>query len=186
MDIAVVIEGVSPLLQNRFTDEAQLAATAGSRSSISNDRVPALEQAEKKLYTAEDGSIVVPQPNLYRCFIDAGKFVKVGKSKVTTQKTSILSAAMQIDPLLIPVESDSGWKVDTRPVRIPATGGRILCHRPCFDHWQLRFRVDLDESIISRNLFREIVDIAGRQIGLGDYRPDCKGPYGRFKVTQWE
>jgi hypothetical protein len=35
-------------------------------------------------------------------------------------------------------------------------------------------------------LFREVVDAAGKRIGLGDFRPDCKGPYGRFSVTRWQ
>jgi len=30
------------------------------------------------------------------------------------------------------------------------------------------------------------VDAAGKRIGLGDFRPDCKGPFGRFVVTKWK
>lgn len=33
---------------------------------------------------------------------------------------------------------------------------------------------------------REIVDTAGRRIGLLDYRPETKGPFGRFMVTAWK
>jgi hypothetical protein len=35
-------------------------------------------------------------------------------------------------------------------------------------------------------LFREIVDAAGKRIGLGDFRPATKGPFGKFVVTSWE
>lgn len=39
--------------------------------------------------------------------------------------------------------------------------------------------------MITAGLFREIVDAAGKRIGLGDFRPACKGPFGKFVVTSW-
>jgi len=187
MDIQITIAGTTPLLCNKFTDAAQMAASAGSRSSIANDHVPPLGQAEARLYRAEDaeGTLIIPQPNISRCIIDAGSFFKTGRTKITTQKSSLLAAAVFISPIAIPIVSESGWKVDTRPVRIPATGGRILCHRPCFDDWRLDFTAMLDEEMISPRLFREIVDAAGKRVGLGDFRPGTKGPFGRFVVTSW-
>jgi hypothetical protein len=55
-----------------------------------------------------------------------------------------------------------------------------------FDDWALEFEVLLDTSILGAKLFRSVVDDAGNRIGLGDFRPATKGPYGRFVVTQWE
>jgi hypothetical protein len=39
---------------------------------------------------------------------------------------------------------------------------------------------------MSKELFRDIVDSAGRRIGLGDFRPDRKGPFGKFVVVSWK
>ena len=183
--VTVAIEGITPLLIHRFTDAAQMQATSGTRSSISTDSESSRDQAEEALYLDERGVSGIPQPNLFRCILDAGKFFKAGRSKVTTQKSSLIPACVGIQELFLPIESEGGWKVDTRPVRIPATGGRILRHRPCYDDWRLRFTADLEESLIGLNLFREIVDAAGTRIGLGDFRPDTKGPFGKFKVTEW-
>ena len=185
MRIEIEITGKTPLLCHRFTDEAQMAATAGTRPAIANNRKTPLEEAEAGLYTDESGDIGIPAPNVLRCLIDAGKFIKVGRGKMTTQKTSLIPAAVEMGAVFIPLRSEQGWKVDTRPVRIPATGGRILRHRACFDDWRLAFSVELDESIITCSVFRDVVDIGGSHIGLGDFRPDCKGPFGRFVVGSW-
>lgn len=182
---AVKIEGTTPLLMNRFTEEAQQKATSGTSSTLVGDRGTAKEQAERKLYVHE-GAIGIPQPNLFRCFIDAGKFFKNGRSKVTTQKTSLIPACVEIAGVFLPLELSEDWQVDTRPVRIPATGGRILAHRPMFEKWALAFQVELDTSMIGETMFREIVDAAGKRIGLGDFRPDTKGPFGKFVVVEWE
>jgi len=185
-EITIEIQGTTALLCNRFTDEAQAAASSGTRAATNGDKGSPIKQAEKRLYLNEKGDPVIPQPNLFRCLIDAGKFFKTGKSKVTTVKSSIIPACVDVAETEIPIIHKEGWRVDTRPVRIPATGGRILCHRPMFDDWRLRFTATLDTSVMTVDFFREIVDVAGSRIGLGDFRPDCKGPFGKFKVITWK
>lgn len=182
--IEVEITGTTPLICNRYTDLAAAAATNGTRSTRNGDKGLPREQAEQKLYTDHDGTLVIPTSNILRCLIDAGKFFKDGKSKITTLKSSIIPAYVGIEGVCTPIISP-GWEVDIRPVVIPATGGRILAYRPRFDAWQLQFVILLDDEGIKLNLLRDIVDAAGTRIGLGDFRPDRKGPYGRFVVTLW-
>lgn len=184
--ISVMIEGLTPLLCNNFTDAAQITATNGSKPALIGDKGSPKEQAEAKLYIGHDGRPMIPQPNLFRCLIDAGKFFKHGKSKVTTQKSSLLPACLEIDEVELPIQHREPWTVDTRAVRIPSTGGRILCHRPCFHDWKLTFTLHIDTDLIGPKLVRDIVDAAGKRVGLGDFRPDCKGPFGKFVVTRWE
>lgn len=183
--INVTIEGTTPLLLNRFGIDAATRAE-GPRQTFVGDRGTPHEVAEGKLYLGSDGkTLVIPQPNLFRCIIDGGKFFKAGKSKITTLKSSLIPACLVIRELEIPIQHKQPWEVDTRPVRIPATGGRILAHRPMFHDWALTFTCELDLEILDAKVFRQVVDASGKRIGLGDFRPDCKGPFGRFVVTNW-
>lgn len=187
MRIEAEITGTTGLICNRFHDEAAEAATNGTRPATSAaDRGTPKEQAEKKLYYGVDGkTLIIPQPNLLRCIVDGGTFHKAGRSKVTTQKSSLLYACLDIEGAEILLLHNEPWRVDTRAVRIPSTGGRILAHRPMFDDWVLRFTATLDTDVIGVKLLRTIVDDAGKKIGLGDFRPATKGPYGKFVVTRW-
>lgn len=184
--VEVEITGVTPMLMHRFTDADQQASTSGNRlSAAASERGTAKEQAAAHLYLAADGeTIIIPQPNIFSCIVEAGKFFKAGKSKITTQKTSLIPACVFFSDTEYPLKF-SDWSVDTRAVRIPSTGGRIQRHRPIFEEWSFTFEVDLDTSELSEKLFREIVDAAGNKVGLGDFRPATKGPFGRFKVTKW-
>ena len=187
MNVSIKIEGRTPLLMHAFTDAAAARATSGTRLATTGDMGSPREQCELLLYRSEhDNRIVIPQPNLFRCLLDAGKFHKIGRSKVTTQKSSLIPAAVSLYEVEYPLIYKDDWKVDTRAVRIPATGGRILRHRPCFDDWALEFDVDLETDMLGIKLFRSIVDDAGKKIGLGDFRPDTKGPFGKFDVVRWE
>jgi hypothetical protein len=183
--IECTIEGTTPLICNKFSDAAMERATNGNSISTVGDRGTPREIAESKLYLGQDGQPMIPQPNLFRAIIDGGTFFKAGKSKVTTLKTSIIPACVSIDEIEIPIQHREPWTIDTRAVRIPSTGGRVSTHRPCFHDWRLSFTLELDESILGIKLLREIIDAAGKRIGLGDFRPACKGPFGKFVVTEW-
>jgi len=184
MKISITIEGVSPLLMNRFTEANEVAVSGGTSISLRGDKGTPREQATPKCYADKDGRLYVPGPNIYSCIIAAGTFHKAGKSKVTTMKTSLVPAGILLEEMVCPLNTKE-WEVDSRSVVIPSTGGRIMCHRPRIDRWALTFTLDVDTTVFSPALVRALVDDAGKKIGLGDYRPARKGPFGRFVVKEW-
>jgi hypothetical protein len=186
MNIEVTVKGITPLICNKFTDASALAATNGTRSAMTaGDKGSVEHQAESKLYTDSTGRLIIPGPNVFSCIIAGGTFHKAGKVKVTTQKSSLIPACASVEEIEIPLISEGGWHVDSRAVRNPSTGGRFLCYRPIFHDWLLTFHLELDESFMPESLLRAIVDDAGKRIGLGDFRPSCKGPFGKFLVNRW-
>jgi len=183
--VSVTIEGVTPILMHRFTEENEVKVSSGMSTVSVGDKGTPREQAEKKLYKNDEGDLYLPGPNIFACIIAAGKFHKNGKSKVTTVKSSLVPAAMSILDLVCPFGTKE-FEVDSRSVVIPATGGRIMAHRPRLDKWSLTFRLAIDTLMFAENFARKLVDDAGKRIGLGDFRPDRKGIFGKFVVSNWE
>ena len=77
------------------------------------------------------------------------------------------------------------FKVDSRPVVVPATKGRILRHRPRIDNWEIAFTLEYDNILLNEPQVRKIVDDMGSRVGLLDFRPEKKGMFGRCIVTEW-
>lgn len=184
MKVAVTIAGLTPLLMNRFTETAEVSVSGGASPVLRGDRGTPREQAERKRYADEQGNLFIPGPNIFSCIINAGRFHKAGKKQLTTAKESLIPAGVSVMELVCPLIG-SAWEVDSRSVVIPATGGRIMCHRPRIDRWQTTFTLDIDEQVFSPDLVRAVVDDAGKRIGLGDFRPVRKGPFGKFVVNAW-
>jgi hypothetical protein len=191
MKIQVTIQGQAPLLMNRFTEANEVSVSGGTTVSFRGDKGTPREQATPKRYANQAGELFIPGTNIFACIIAAGTFHKAGKSKLTTLKTSLIPAGMLVDDLVCPLHDAAGmplteWEVDSRSVVIPSTGGRIMAHRPRIDAWFCTFNVDVDTTMFTPNLIRSVIDDAGKKIGLGDYRPARKGPFGRFVVSKWE
>jgi hypothetical protein len=183
--IHVEIEGLTPLLMNRFTEDSEVKLTSGTSANYRGNRGSPREQAEPKAYMDDKGYLFVPGSVVFATLIAAGVFHKLGKSKVTTMKTSLIPAGLIVEELVCPLGTKD-WEVDSRSVVIPSTGGRIMCHRPRIDKWSIKFTLDVDDTMFNPGLVRAIVDDAGKKVGFCDYRPARKGPFGRFIVKKWQ
>ena len=59
---------------------------------------------------------------------------------------------------------------------------RILRTRAKFDRWGATFILDCDDELVDQEQLETWLDIGGRRIGLGDWRPEKSGHFGRFAV----
>ena len=187
MKIQVTIEGLTPLLMNRFSDEAEIATTSGHSPAFhGSGRGTPREQATRTAYRdSTTGELYVPGSNIFAAIVDVGRFHRLGKSKVSTQKSSLIPAGLLVSELMVPLATKQ-FEVDSRRVRIPATGGCVMRHRARLDSWKASFTLVVDETVFSPQFIRVLLDDCGRKVGLGDYRPATRGPFGRFVVSSWK
>ncbi len=177
--ISVRLTGRTPLLVNRFHEEAQQEATSGTHTST-RDRLSPEDDAASRLYRLPDGSIYFPAENLRQSVIAAAGRHKIGRRSASADT----AAALLIEPFAMPLIGE--WTVDARPIVIPATRGRMLRYRPIFETWAIEATFTVDTRLVDSKLLRKIVDDSGDYVGVGDFRPSRKGPYGRFSVDRWQ
>jgi hypothetical protein len=183
-NIAITIEPVSPLLMHRFNDNTEIGVQNGHRPVASGDRGTPRQQAEGFAYKDDNGNLFIPGPALFSAIVSAGKFHKHGKNKLTTFATSLVPAGLIVTDLAVPLGTKA-FEVDSRRVVNRSTGGAHICHRPRIDKYKATFNVQWDDAYFPANLVRLLVDDAGSKIGIGAFRPEKKGPFGRFTVTKW-
>lgn len=178
MELQVEITGVTPLLMNKFD-------IVEHECKVKDKNLTPREEAYKVAYIDEKERLYMPCSVIFSCIMDAGKFFKDGKNKITTQRSSLIPSGLMIQDEVVYFKTPKDFEVYSCGVVIPSTGGRIIKHRPRLDNWSLEFNLDLDKSVFNPKLIRDIVDAAGQKCGMGDFRPNRKGIFGRFKVTKW-
>lgn len=169
--IEVKIRGISPLLMHKFP----LVAIEAIQKQTPE------QQAEHAAYRDDKKQLFVPGVNLQRALISSAAYSK-GKGRASLQKQAAACILIQEERIGLGTEF---YTIDSRPVVIAATKGRIVRHRPRIENWQLTFHIDFDPTLLSEKELRNIVDDAGSRVGLLDFRPERKGPFGRFMVTSW-
>lgn len=178
------IRGVAPLICHnaQLSDPLNpwtiaVAEISGKRKKTTADL---MEMAHREflgsLYLDSEGAPVIPGGNIERMLRDAAAKSKQGKQ--------VQAGLIVMDDCPIayegPKDPEKLWGSGKHQLRASAKVGqqRVIRTRPCFMPWELGFRVDFDETILNERSVREFVEIAGRVVGLGDWRPK----HGRFEV----
>lgn len=190
--VRVTIQGVSPLLlhsdrgANPLSDEAKALKTVSSKRKKTEEDHAAMMRIEwaAGLYL-EDGRVVVPVENVRASIRDGAKLSKMGKE--ISRKVFLDGEAIPLvydgpkDPAKL--FEDARFR-DVRSVRVGQQ--RVMRTRPIFRGWSLSFTAYWEPDAFDVELFRQCLESAGKFIGLGDFRPDKGGTYGRFSVAKLE
>ena len=191
--VEVTCEQRSPILFDAMSaDEVWNVLYAGNRPL--KDKTATREQvAEQKLYhNPEGGAIGFPAEMLFASLRGAGRKVKVGRSALSTAETTQLPAFLTIeDPFIELLDKDAAWIPDVRRGMMKSGTTKVACAicRPKFMLWRFKVRISVDlEGVDGLEMahLRQLFYKAGSTQGLGSFRPSCNGPFGRFKVVDWE
>ena len=81
------------------------------------------------------------------------------------------------------IEHDEAPEMRTDTVRL-AKGVSDLRYRPEFRNWSCILKMSFDEDLISNSQLVNLFMRAGLQVGVGDWRPEKGGEFGRFVVGE--
>jgi len=181
-ELTVKIKGISPCIQhngqmcdplNPYTK--QMKEISGKRKKTDEDQIAmARIEWEAGLYLDKNGRVVWPGTNLERMILDAAKKIKMGtlvKSALMIPNDSILDADY-------PKDLDKMFDACRIASKVKVGQASIIRTRPIFDNWKMTFVILYNEDLINKRDLEQILEIAGQQIGLGDWRPR----FGRFVV----
>jgi hypothetical protein len=179
----VTIKGRTPLLMNKPSSLMMETDPKKGKQSKGTDNRDAKSIAETKLYEIE-GTLYQPNTHIRGSLIEAGKeFTIKGKGKSTYSK--VIGYSVEVNPMEIE-HKKTKWETYSVLAVNPTTGGRNPVHRPMFREWELDFQLTFDESRIHPDVMKEILETAGQIVGIGDWRPNKKGTFGKFEVIKWE
>jgi len=171
-ETTVTIKGVTPLLMRH----RKLSEEPAELKNASPE-----EQAENSAYRDDNKQLFIPSVCLWRALVNAGAYSKAGRSS-TKKKEVAAGMFIKEDHILL---GTSEFEVDSRWVRIKATGGSCMRHRPKITHWQCTFTLQWEQAFFKEKEVRKIVDDCGSRVGVLDFRPEKTGPFGKFMVILW-
>jgi hypothetical protein len=189
--IGFKIKGVSStILHNGQTSDPlneyskKLKALTSKKRKSDQDHLDIAElEWYAALYVDEQNRPCWPGENIEAMIVSAAKKNRMGQQ---------VRANLFVDgnsPIIHdgPRTADAIWKfkaLDKNPYisRVPVfvNQSRVMRTRPIFPDWSLEFIVHYKPSVLNLENVVEFVTIAGRDIGLSDWRPK----YGRFEIEE--
>lgn len=186
MDFTIKLVGTAPLLMHSSRLSNPLDPVAKAMKRVTGKRKKSDEDYEElarlefggSMYFDSEVGPFIPADNIWRALYDAAK--KTRRGPKVKESVFIDSDVNRLD-YEGPRDDKALWlREDFRHISSVKVGpSRVMRTRPIFRDWSVEAHGILDTVQLDFQDLVEIAEVAGSQIGLGDWRPR----YGRFVAT---
>lgn len=197
----IMVQGTSPLVQNKFSNKAKetmmktMATEAGDKKSkAARSARNYKEDWLNAQHLTKDGMHGIPCVAIKAAMIRACKAAKV---VMTDAKLALFIVPDGFDkdagtPLIRLLKEDGSDDIEEPKVHEAsvrnANGGTDIRVRPMWETWSAIVQIDFDADMISATSVVNLLDRAGKQVGVGEGRnfstASCGQGWGSFQVVE--
>lgn len=186
--IAARITGIAPLLQHRYPlPDLANVSKGGHQQTGARDFS---QEWREYLYADADGQVYQPASHIEGAMVKAAAGFRITGKRGKSYKDMFagnvfvtpdrIMHGMQV-PAELDTDPDKALYLDLRPVVVQRA--RVVRIRPAFKPgWELDFEISILDDQLPPEIAHDVLSLAGRTIGIGDFRPR----FGRFQVTHFE
>jgi hypothetical protein len=190
MQVAIArLRGTSPLLFGKQIDQEDFPKKAKETHDTYEKRT-----WRERCHYKDDGTLFIPAFAIKRMLENTAKY-KGDKIKGQGQKTwtAKFRAGLQVENDMLLEGAPKVEAVPSMGKSVPSDGKsggakRVKRYFPIVQEWSGEVRILLLDPFIQRDVVEDYLNAAGVVNGLGTWRPQNGGNYGRFTVesVEWE
>lgn len=175
--INLEVTGTSPLICHRWSEKAKKAMVdkQSKAPTRAKDKRDPKRDYEDSLYRRADGGYGFPSVGFKAAVVRAGTYADM--------HMTFLRGAFHVNGELVPVTGEPSMREDM--VRLSGKVADIR-YRAQFVEWSAVVPIHLNTSVLSLEQLANLFVIAGFAVGVGEWRPERNGQYGRFEVSSIE
>lgn len=173
--VLIRLVGDSPLICHAWSEKAkrQMRDKQMGKATAGKEHKDPNADYEAAFYRLDDGRPGFP------CIAFKAAAVS-GARQLKDMKMTFLRGAFHIDGELVPIEGEPQMREDM--VRV-GMGTADIRYRPEFPEWSVVLPVKFNRNAITLEQVVGLFNVAGFAVGVGEWRPEKDGPYGRFSVA---
>lgn len=175
--ISLMLIGDSPLIVHAWSEKAKRQMLDKQMKKATKGREAKDPEADYEacFYRTETGGYAFPAIGVKSAMVSAARYVDA--------KMTQLRGAFHIDAEMLSVIGDPRPREDM--VRV-GMGTADIRYRPEFVEWRIPVTIKFNTSAISAEQIANLLNVAGFGVGIGEWRPERNGSYGRFHVGSAE
>jgi len=169
IEVKVKIRGIADYLQHKRPFEEEASRKRSGESDYS-------KEAENSMYFDDEIGCYIPSKQLRAGLVKAAVNFKV-KGRMGKTYKDMVNATVEVEPDKIPLGKKTFDYNHQEFVKIQRN--QILRSRPAFKKgWEAEFSLLVLDDQMPKDVLKEIVEYAGKFVGIGDWRPH----FGRFEI----
>lgn len=172
--VTFILVGDSPLIVHAWSEKAkrQMLDKQMKKATKAKEAKDPEADYEACFYKTDTGAYGFPAIGVKAAMVSACRFVDA--------KMTVMRGAFHIDCEMLEVIGEPRPREDM--VRV-GMGTADIRYRPEFVGWKMPVTVKFNASVISAEQIANLLNAAGFGVGIGEWRPEKNGSYGRFHVA---
>jgi hypothetical protein len=177
IDITVI--GDSPYISHKWSDriKQKMLAKMLGQADVGREPKDPEREFEESIYRMADGTPAIPVMAFKRAITSAGRFVQNLKMTEIRGAVHLVSHGE-----LLPIQG-AAPEMREDVVRVNNSAPDIR-YRAQFKDWRVKLTVKFNANAISAEEVVNLFRVAGFAVGVGDWRPECNGPFGTFRLAE--
>ncbi len=175
--LRITLRGTSEFIAHRFDAETHGAIAdkqEGKARAKKSARDPEKEYMQAR-YLTPDGKDGL-RALMFKCAM-----VSAAQSKMLEDLDGMkVRKSVFVRGDIIPINGKR-YRRDDKVVN-PGSGGSIPRYRPAYKDWSVDLEIEFLENMISVPQMVQLLETAGYSVGVGDWRPERKGDFGRWEL----
>lgn len=171
--VHIEVVGTSPLICHRWSEKAkkQMLDKQTKAARTAKTAKNPKQDFRDSLYPHPDGGYGFPSVAFKAAAVRAGTY--------SDMKMTFLRGAFHVSGELVRIDGQPSMREDM--VRLPSRVADIR-HRGEFREWSASVPLQVNTTALSVEQLANLFVIAGFAVGVGEWRPERNGQYGRFEV----
>lgn len=189
--VEIKIKGTTPLIVHAFSDKGRKMMEAKQMGEARQKKAPKVPHEEYmgSLYTIKeasakggDGVYGFPASGLKNAIVSACRYVE--GINMTYARGAFHILGDPDDEALVRIEGPPP-RMRTDTVRLNSGFKPVadIRYRPEFRGWGMTLKIEINRSAISLPQLVNLINVAGFGVGIGEWRPERRGSWGRFEVV---
>ncbi len=179
--VVIGIKGLTPLIMHRWSEKAKkdMLDKQMGKTAPKEKKNPE-EQYESAKYVMDDGRLGFPADAFKKAMVRGAKQLGLTMTDMRTGFFVHGEYSEKEDRELVAIEGACSMREDT--VRLSG-GTSDIRYRPQVTSWTAKLQVSYNANITTLDYIVNMISAAGYGVGIGDWRPERDGIFGRFEIV---
>ena len=180
--VKVEIRGLSPVILHRWSEKQRKNLLDRSMGkTVKKEPKNPEKEFEQATYKLDDGRPGFPADGFKAAMVRGAKQLGL---VMTDMKTGFFvhgEFSTRENRELVPLKGDLIMREDPVPIQ---RSGAEMRYRGQVNNWSTELHISYNKAVVTDDYIVHMIEAAGYGVGIGDWRPERDGVFGRFEVVK--
>lgn len=180
--VVVAVRGLSPVILHRWSEKARKDMLDRSmKKTVKREPKDPEKEFKQSVYRLDDGRIGFPADGFKAAMVRGAKHLGLVMTDMRTGFFVHGEYSSKENREIVALDGELIMREDPVPIQ---RSGAEMRYRGQLNNWTTDLHISFNRAVVTEDYIVNMIEAAGYGVGIGDWRPERNGTFGRFEVVK--